>query len=244
MKKTILFVALGIITVCCIIYGTSKHLGFGNPFTAHERDYDHDWDYDDGEKRERNGKHEINQILESFSEIKIKSNIMSLVIEEGPEFKIEGSFSKDSLRPLTSVKNGVLQISQHSPQHGFSTGSQHCKVVLTIPSGTNLSSVDINASVGDIRIRDLNADDIEISLNVGEIDVRKVQFNTIDCENNVGEISIDPLADLSEYSMSLSTDVGEVRVDGDSYRRSYNCKAADSSKKIKADTNVGEINIR
>ena len=41
MKKTILFVVLGIITVCCIIYGTSKHLGFGNPVTAR---------YDDEEK--------------------------------------------------------------------------------------------------------------------------------------------------------------------------------------------------
>ena len=235
MKKTILFVVLGIITVCCIIYGTSKHLGFGNPVTAH---------FDDGEKYERSGKREINEVLESFSEIKMRANIMSLTIEEGPEFRIDGSFSKESLRPQVSVKNGHLQISQHSPQRGFVSGSQHCKVVITIPSGTHLSNIDINASVGDIRLRDLSANNIDIDLNVGEIDVRKVQFNSIECDNNVGEISIEPAADLSEYTMSLSTDVGEVRVDGKSYRRSYNSRAADTSKKIKADTNVGEINIR
>ena len=117
-------------------------------------------------------------------------------------------------------------------------------MVITIPSGTHLSNIDINASVGDIRLRELNADDIEIDLNVGAIDVRKVQFNTIECDNNVGEISIEPAADLDEYTMSLSTDVGEVRVDGQSYRRSYNSKNDGRTKKIKADTNVGEINIR
>ena len=234
MKRTILFVVLGIITVCCIIYGSAKNLGFANSFTAREKSYDYD----------KQGSREINQILESFSEIQIHTNIMSLTIEEGPEFKIDGTFSKESLRPQVSVKNGLLQISQNSPQRGFGSGNHNCKVVITIPSGTNLSNIDINAGVGDIRLRDLTVNDIDIDLSVGAIDVRKVQLNNIECDNNVGEISIEPAADLSEYNMDLSTDVGEVRVDGVSYRKSYNCRQSGSSKKIKADTNVGEINIR
>ena len=233
MKKTILFVALGLITIFCIIYGTSRNFGFGHPF---ERD-------DRSVEISKNERGTVEQVLESFTEIRMKTNIMSLTIEEGPQFKIEGSYNKSSLCPEVSVKNGVLQVTQHSPQHGFNTGAQHCRVVITIPSGTNLSNIDINASVGDIRLRDLNADDIDISLNVGEIDVNKVLFNTIKCDNNVGKVSIDSVADLKDYSMSLSTDVGEVRVDGHSYRRSYDFRG-EGKKRIKVSTNVGEVNVR
>lgn len=233
MKKTFLFIALGIITIFCILYGTSKNFGFGNPFEKEERTREYS----------SSGRGTIEQVLESFSEIRIKTNVMSLTIQEGPQFKAEGSYSKSSLCPQISVKNGVLQVTQHSVQRGISTGTQHCRMVITIPSGTNLSNVDINSSVGDIRLKDLNAEDIDVSLNVGEIEVRKVLFDTIKCDNNVGKISIDAAADLDEYSMSLSTDVGEVRVNGESYKRSYD-RRGEGSKRIKVSNNVGEINVR
>ena len=43
--------------------------------------------------------------------------------------------------------------------------------------------------------------------------------------------------------MSLSTDVGEVHVDGKRYKKNYNVRG-NGSKKIKANTNVGEINVK
>jgi hypothetical protein len=80
-------------------------------------------------------------------------------------------------------------------------------------------------------------------LNVGEIDVRNIDFEDIRCNNNVGEISINPVADIDEYDISASTDVGEVRVDGHNYKKSYNSRG-NGKRKIKLDNNVGEINIR
>ena len=243
MKKTILLIALGIITVFCICYGSYRHLGgVKSIFRNGGIHIDFDDDYDSDENTE-NGKFEYDEKLEKFTSIKIDGTVMGLTIEQGDDFKIESSFNKDYLRPKFSVSGGNLSVSQERRKHGVNAGSQNCRVVITIPSGTSLSHIDIDSNVGDVRLRELEAKDIDIDLNVGEIDVRNVEFANIDCNNNVGEISINPVSKLDEYDISASTDVGEVRIDGHNYKRSYNSRG-NGHKKIKANTNVGEINIR
>ena len=247
MKKTVLLIALGVITVLCICYGTYKHIGgFGNLFTEgiHISFDDDEEEYADDNEHAETSKHSINQKLDSFSSIKIDAAVMGITIEQGDDFRIESTFNKEMMRPKFSVSGNRLNITQTGrKQHGINIGSQNCKVVITIPSGTRLSSVDIDSNVGDVRLRDFDAEDIEIDLNVGEIDVRNIDFEDIRCNNNVGEISINPVADIDEYDISASTDVGEVRVDGHNYKKSYNSRG-NGKRKIKLDNNVGEINIR
>ena len=79
-------------------------------------------------------------------------------------------------------------------------------------------------------------------MNVGEIDVRNVDFTEINCNTNVGEISINPVSKLNEYDINASTDVGEIRINGRNYKKRYN-SSGNGHKKIKANTNVGEINV-
>ena len=244
MKKSILLIVLGIITVFCICYGTYKHLGgFGRMFKdgGFHISFDDDDEYDNEEVS--GGKHSFDEKLEKFSSIKIDAAVVGITIEQGDEFRIESTFNKESLRPKFSVNGNQLRVVQGARnQHGINMGSQNCRMVITIPSGTRLSSIDIDSNVGDVRLRELDAEDIDIDLNVGEIDVRNVVFTNIDCNNNVGEISINPLDNLDDYDISASTDVGEVRVDGRNYKKSYNSRG-NGHKKIKVDTNVGEINI-
>lgn len=248
MKKTILLLAMWLVTVFCICYGTYKHLGgFKSVFKdgGIHITFDDDADYNayDAEKDE-SGKYTIDENLEEFSSIKIDAAVMGLTIEQGNSFKIESTFNKEYLRPEFSVKGNKLTLSQPKrKQHGINAGSQNCRVVITIPSGTHLTNIDIDSNVGDVKLRKLDAEDIDIDLNVGEISVREVKFDHIDCNTNVGEVSIYPEDDIDDYSLSLSTDVGEVRVDGHSYKKSYNSKGK-TGKKIKADTNVGEIKIK
>ena len=168
---------------------------------------------------------------------------MELVIEEGPAFKVEGPYNRDYLKPEVSLNNGLLKVIQKGKKRNMNAGSHRCRMVITIPSGNVLDSVFINTNVGDVKLRELETKSIDINVNVGEIDVRRVAFESIGCESNVGEITINPLDRLDDYSITASTDVGEVRVDGRSYKRSYNQKGS-GSKKIKVEANVGEINIR
>ena len=244
MKKTVLLIALGIITIFCICYGTYKHLGgFGRMF----KDGGINISFDDEEvdnNEVHGGKNSYDEKLESFSSIKIDAAVMGITIEQGDDFRIESSFNRESMRPKFSVNGNKLVVSQGArKQHGINMGSQNCRLVITIPSGTSLSSIDIDSNVGDVRLRELEAEEIDIDLNVGEIDVRNVVFNELRSNNNVGEISINPVSSLDDYDISASTDVGEVRIDGRNYKKSYNSRG-NGHKKINVNTNVGEINIR
>lgn len=244
MKKTVLLIALGIITIFCICYGTYKHLGgFGRMF----KDGGINISFDDEEvdnNEVHGGKNSYDEKLESFSSIKIDAAVMGITIEQGDDFRIESSFNRESMRPKFSVNGNKLVVSQGArKQHGINMGSQNCRLVITIPSGTSLSSIDIDSNVGDVRLRELEAEEIDIDLNVGEIDIRNVVFNELRSNNNVGEISINPVSNLDDYDISASTDVGEVRIDGRNYKKSYNSHG-NGHKKINVNTNVGEINIR
>ena len=203
MKKTVLLIALGIITIFCICYGTYKHLGgFGRMF----KDGGINISFDDEEvdnNEVHGGKNSYDEKLESFSSIKIDAAVMGITIEQGDDFRIESSFNRELMRPKFSVNGNKLVVSQGArKQHGINMGSQNCRLVITIPSGTSLSSIDIDSNVGDVRLRELEAEEIDIDLNVGEIDVRNVVFNELRSNNNVGEISINPVSNLDDYDIS------------------------------------------
>lgn len=243
MKKTVLLIVLGVITIFCICYGTYKHLkGFDAIFKDGINISFDDDEYDNDEKND--GKYSIDEKLEKFSSIRLNAAVMGITIEQGDEFRIESSFNKEILRPVFSINGNQLVVTQgRRKQQGINMGSQNCRMVITIPSGTSLSSIDIDSNVGNVRLREIDAEDIDVNLNVGEIDVRNVDFTEINCNTNVGEISINPVSKLNEYDINASTDVGEIRINGRNYKKRYN-SSGNGHKKIKANTNVGEINVR
>lgn len=245
MKKTIVFIIIGLVTVFCICFGTVMHMGgFAKVFNKSYAVSFIDTDDEEGAEKSVDGKYAISEKLDAFSSIRIDARIMSITIEDGPEFAIEGTYNKTFLKPEISVSGDKLEVRQAQMKKSkFNTGSQNCKLTITIPGSTKLDKLDIDCNVGDIRIREISAGDINIDTNVGEIDVNKVDFDNIDCNSNVGEIDINPVKDLDDYDISVSTDVGEVRVDGRSYKRSYNSHGKGSGK-IRLDTNVGEIKVK
>ncbi len=234
MKKVIFYIVLAVITLGCIFYGLKKNVGdFG--ISLHGDN--------ESEKGASRDKFYVNEKFESFSAIEVNGAVMELVIEEGNAFNVESSYNRDYLKPEVSLSNGLLKVIQKSKKRTMNGGSHRCRVVITIPSGNALDSVFIDTNVGDVKVRELETKSIDINVNVGEIDVRRVTFESIECESNVGEITIDPLDGIDDYSITASTDVGEVKVDGRSYKRSYNQKGS-GSKKIKVEANVGEISIK
>lgn len=241
MKKTVLLIVLGVITIFCICYGTYKHLkGFDAIF---KDGINISFDDDDDTDEKNDGKYSIDEKLEKFSSIRLNAAVMGITIEQGDEFRIESSFNKEILRPVFSINGNQLVVTQgRRKQQGINMGSQNCRTVITIPSGTSLSSIDIDSNVGNVRLREIDAEDIDVNLNVGEIDVRNVDFTEINCNTNVGEISINPVSKLNEYDINASTDVGEIRINGRNYKKRYN-SSGNGHKKIKANTNVGEINV-
>ena len=251
MKKTVLLIILGVITLFCIIFGTIRHVGrgfnlFNNP-VIHLGDNDPEvnfkWDWHSDNDGNKESNFSIDQSLDKFSAIKIDAAVMEIRIEEGDKFYIESTFTREWMRPRISVTNGTLEVKQGRQKNGFNGGNNNCRVVITVPAGTKFSDVDIDSNVGDIKLRKLTAENIDIQTNVGEVSVRDVNFDRLEVDSNVGEVSVVPVSSVDEYSISVSTDVGEVRVDGKKYKRSYNSKGS-TGKRIQVSANVGEINIK
>lgn len=237
MKKTTVLIILGVITVFCIIYGSVKHLGGG--FKAMS-----EWSAENGVYEDSKDRTSFNQNLEAFSAIEIDSSIAEIRIEEGNSFKIEGFYTGEFLQPTISVNNGKLDVRQqkkNSPH--IMGGSYNCRILVTVPAGTKLEAVRINSNVGDLKIREITAGAINLNMNVGEVSVRKATFDNIEVSNNVGEISIEPIDNVDNYEISVSTNLGSVNVNGRNYKRSYTSKTS-SRKTIKASTNIGEVRVR
>ena len=234
MKKIIFIIVLAVITLSCIVYGINRNLGDVKEIV--HADFD-------AAKDETSDTNSINQSFSGISEIEINAAIMELKLEEGPSFNVSGSFDRAYLKPEVNVKNGTLQVNQKGKKRGMGPGTRKCKVVVTIPRDASLNAVYINSNVGDIKLRKLTAENIDIQTNVGEVSVRDVNFDRLEVDSNVGEVSVVPVSSVDEYSISVSTDVGEVRVDGKKYKRSYNSKGS-TGKRIQVSANVGEINIK
>ena len=101
MKKTTLIIILGVLTICCIILGSIKHLG-GTFKKSKVTEYSRDIDYEE--------KDSFSQKLEAFSAIKMSCSIAEIKIEEGDNFKIESQYNKEILKPTFSVKDGKLDL--------------------------------------------------------------------------------------------------------------------------------------
>ena len=244
MKKTVFLIILGVVTAGCICWGTLRNV------------------YGYAEEKNTDNNKTINQTLESFSAINIDAGVMAIVIEEGSEFKIEGHANRKYLMPEISVNRGNLEIKQNKKKPRFSTGYENSRVIITIPGGTELRSIDVDTSVGDLKLNDIVAEDLDLEVDVGKITINNVafstlrvennigdvrltpegDFNSVEINNNVGEISVYPKENIKDYKVSLSTDVGDIDVEGQHYKNSYNSSGS-SNKKITVNTNVGAINI-
>lgn len=241
MKKTIILIILGIVTVGCIIFGTFKHLGFWLDKDYDNKGFSIHYDYaTDDDDPDGNGGH-FNKTLDQFSEIKLNTSIGAVRIQEGSGYYIESIYDKPYLKPNYEVRNGVLTVGQHTRKS--KSGNHNCKIVITVPSGADIKSLDIESNVGDVDIRNITGNKLNVSLNIGEVELYNIDFNNIEVTNNIGEVSVKTADDIENYTLRLSSDIGAVNVKGNSYRHHYEAKG-DNSKKINAVTNIGAVSVR
>lgn len=261
IKAAILFV-LTIITVVCIIVGTTRFTGnvksnIKNSLKEHGitiNGFDWDWDFDDEddfiEIEGKDGKDGNTSVrgaksvfsnLDAFTNLKIDAKVMSVTIKNGDTLSYSCKFNKDKLKPEVTNENGTLTIKQRGFKHN--NGNLNCNLVITVPRYTQLDDVDITLNVAEVDLQGFDCNEIKVTNNVGEINIEDVNFEELNAQTNVGELSIRTMASLEEYEINAETNVGELRVGNETIKRSYS-QDGTTSKKIKAVTNVGEVHIK
>ncbi len=237
MKKKIYLCVLWTVAIIIILLiATNKMNGI------HFHVTDGNWNASHKSEREHDSKHaeKIDESLMQFEKISVSSNVMELTVKTGSEFHIYSTYNKQKYMPEFNVKNGTLNVSQNFSKS--SSGNINCKVEITVPQNAVLKNVDIKNNVGEINLKNFEANEIKAETNVGEINAENLDFNTLKLESNVGEISIKTLESLDTYNIAAKTDVGVVSVEGRNLKHRYEQNNS-SKKSIKAAANVGEIRI-
>lgn len=225
-KRTLYLIVIGVITVASIIFGT----------ILHKNNYIHDEEYD------FNNTISFSELAD-FDSIEINGNIMELNIESDSDYytgEISIHYNKAKLEPDVYVKDSKLIINQKIP--GNLHGNNNCIVDIFIPESLKLENTSIETNIGEIDISDIKTNNLKVETNIGEIDISNVDFQKAETTNNIGEIKIEAIYPLDEYTIGLSTNVGEVNVGSTKVKKSFNHKGS-TSKIIKASSNVGELSI-
>ncbi|MDD6193912.1 MAG: DUF4097 family beta strand repeat-containing protein [Lachnospiraceae bacterium] len=252
MKRAIYLTLLSLITIGCIIFGTIYHTGkaMGHLSRWWEEEVESDADATTEEGKD---------ILDAFTTIHVEADIASVKVKQGDDFKIEWSVYRSGV-PTYDVKDGVLTVIQKHP-HKNLAGNHSCKIILTLPEGTKLERVEIDADVGDVDVLDISSQkttvtadvgavnfdncqlgDTTVEADVGDVSLRSCDFYDLTVSADVGSITIDATQDLSEYSFDLDAGVGDIHINDQHVHKQFE-QHGSGKYKIDADCDVGSLDI-
>lgn len=79
---------------------------------------------------------------------------------------------------------------------------------ITLPN-LKVKNLSLNNSYGDIRLKDIKAEDIELFLSDGDISTGKLEADTVQLENTYGDVKLD---DIQAKSLTVYMSDGDLKV--------------------------------
>lgn len=206
MKKTLYLTVLSLVTVFCIIAGSIYHIsgwigfGLGSVFNFISGD---------GDSSSSRSQATYSEDIDTFKNIKIDSDVMSINIKEGDAFHLEYD-CLESRKPSFKVSGNTLDIKQPSARGWLRNHINYkCDLTITIPSGTVLESSDIVTDVGNIDINNTECKDFNAESDVGNITIKSCTFEYSEIESDVGNIEASS-SDLGKTN--IETDTGDIDI--------------------------------
>lgn len=264
MKRNIYLIILTGITVICIIAGAVRHIAvhekdlsaikssikegirsgdFEFDLDDYDDDYDKDdsWDDSDFDFDTADSKSFDSEVIGEFTELNVRLKVGALKIERGNKWEIKSRYSQKNLKPVYSLKNKKLSISQPHYKNNV-LGNKECRVMITVPFGVELDKLAANIDVGAIDLSGFDVKIGSVETNVGAIAISNVGFKDLDLESDVGAVSIDLIEPIEKYDVNLSSDLGAIAINGRNAKRKYSHKG-DSNKRLRIRTDVGAIEV-
>lgn len=202
--RAIYCIILGLVVLAAGIIGTKK---FTNK---------HSWSIIPvsnitGENQE-SGEDELS--FDSFTNISVNTDVAEIRIETGKEYKVYYEYlglENEGMCPVINVEKDTLVIKQKTKTVMVMAGTvnRNCKIVITVPEGTDFDNIDIYTGVGDVRVNGISAEKFSAETDVGEVEISKGNYGKVTLITNVGDASFfDAIADL----LDVTTDVGEINI--------------------------------
>ena len=176
---------------------------------------------------------------EDFSKIRITGTVMDVTIKGGENAKLFLEYKNS--KPEVKIEGDTLEIIQPSKIHNFFKNNSNSSVVeLTVPD-SKLYNLNVETNVSDINVSGLKFYELKLCSNVGDLNVSDSRFITLNGKTNVGDLNVEP---VSDYSVSASTNTGDISIAEREYSKNYESTGTNNKKKIRLESNVGDICIK
>ncbi len=183
-------------------------------------------------------------LTDSITGISMNMNLGDVDIESGEALKVSYTFPEE-LVPEVTVENGILTIEQSAKNIQSTLGNDRCKMTVTIPEGTELTSIDVTMDAGDLDVDELTADTLSVTMSAGDLDVDELTADTLSVMMSAGDLTV---SDSMIGTVNAENDFGNVTLDVTADKVSASVDAGDIEIKtnaltIVADCDLGNIDI-
>ena len=253
MSKKLYLTILAFIELAAILFGCIYHLGgLGLKLPAIHL----------GSLFEKSSVTESAQTaLDSFDEIELDASVMNLTIVPGETWSYATDCS-EKLAPTVKVSGNKLIVEQKKNVKLFPSLKQNqlrCDMKLTVPKDVTFSEVSLDIDMGDMKLNGIQAKELTLSESMGNITLTDSSAKTVRISNDLGNVTIRDCAidDLDaeldmgnaeasltngDYGYDLSTDLGNIKVNGEKQKSTYRSKGS-SDRTIKIHDDMGNIEI-
>lgn len=193
-----------------IIVSIVNGILFGiNLFVGWDKDYD---------------KIEFSQNYQNIQKIDFDVSSAEITVKSGTRFMVEATNVSDAFS--STEKNGTLYIKEKNHFWGRKTSG---KIIVTIPTNSNVEELKISSGAGKIEINDVTINKAMISQGAGLLKITNAIFIETDIDGGAGEMNI---SSSVLQNLDLDAGVGKVFIDGEIFGVS------------KIDCGVGELKLK
>lgn len=96
--------------------------------------------------------------------------------------------------------------------------------------------------VGDSKIENCSFTNMKVTGNTGNIKLNSCVFSTLNSNNDIGDIKVTKCANLTDYNMDFTTDLGSIRIGKKKQGTSYHATGS-TQKYITLKTDLGDIKL-
>lgn len=156
--------------------------------------------------------------LDGLTAIEVDVDCADILIQEGESASIAMSWNLSNYAISHEIEDECLKITSESWGSNKLPDNFHidCKVILTLPSGTELEKLALSTDMGDVDVdTDLAVKEAELSSELGDVTVQRLLADTLEADTDLGNVELYLPGRRADYTWELMTDLGELAIDGE-----------------------------
>ena len=185
----------------------------------------------------------------AFDTIRLDLTNTDIRIQAGDDYSVTWQGPKQNC-PSFRVKNGVLTAAESTSKKHAIFNSDEITTV-TVPRDLNdLKDVSLASDNGDLTIapdHTITLSTLDLNSENGDIDLSGCSGTTITANTENGDISVSPADSLKNYTVSVDTGSGDVRIGNNSYSPDddhSSIQVGNGLQKLSLRTENGDIDVK